>query len=35
MQQVTDFFVRVGSIDNAVPAAAYFDPNLFVATVRG
>jgi NitT/TauT family transport system substrate-binding protein len=35
MQQVTDFFVRVGGIDNAVPAAAYFDPSLFIATVRG
>jgi NitT/TauT family transport system substrate-binding protein len=35
LQQVSDFFVRVGGIESAVPAAVYFDPSRFIATVRG
>jgi NitT/TauT family transport system substrate-binding protein len=35
LQQVTDFFVRVGNITNAVPAKQYFDPSIFLSTVKG
>jgi NitT/TauT family transport system substrate-binding protein len=35
LQQVTDFFVRIGGIENAVPADQYFDPSIFLATIRG
>jgi NitT/TauT family transport system substrate-binding protein len=34
LQQVSDFFTRVGGIENAVPASEYFDPSLFLATIR-
>ncbi len=34
-QQVTDFFVRFGNIQNPVPAATYFDAKLFLDTVKG
>jgi NitT/TauT family transport system substrate-binding protein len=33
-QQVTDFFVRFGGIQNPVPAATYFDTKLFLDTVK-
>ena len=32
-QQVTDFFVRFGGIQNPVPASTYFDTKLFLDTV--
>jgi NitT/TauT family transport system substrate-binding protein len=35
LQQVTDFFVRIGGIANAVPANQYFDPSIFLATIKG
>lgn len=35
LQQVTDFFVRFGKIENPVPASKYFDPSLFLETVKG
>ena len=35
LQQVTDFFVRFGKIENPVPASKYFDPSLYLATVKG
>jgi NitT/TauT family transport system substrate-binding protein len=34
LQQVTDFFVRFGNIPNAVPASKYFDPSLYLETVK-
>jgi NitT/TauT family transport system substrate-binding protein len=34
LQQVTDFFVRAGGIQNAVPAATYFDTKLFLDSVK-
>lgn len=34
-QQVTDFFVRFGNIQNPVPASTYFDAKLFLDTVKG
>lgn len=34
LQQVTDFFVRFGNIQNAVPASKYFDPSLYLKTVK-
>jgi NitT/TauT family transport system substrate-binding protein len=33
LQQVTDFFAKVGNIPNPVPASQYFDPKLFLDTV--
>jgi NitT/TauT family transport system substrate-binding protein len=33
LQQVTDFFVRTGGIENAVPASKYFDPSIYMKTV--
>lgn len=33
LQQVTDFYVSVGGIQNPVPASEYFDPSLYVETV--
>ena len=33
-QQVTDFFVRFGGIQNPVPASSYFDARLFLDTVK-
>ena len=34
LQQVTDFFVKVGGIQNAVPASAYFDSKLYLDTIK-
>jgi NitT/TauT family transport system substrate-binding protein len=34
LQQVTDFFVKFGNIQNAVPASSYFDTKLFLDTVK-
>jgi NitT/TauT family transport system substrate-binding protein len=33
-QQVTDFFVRFGGIQNPVPASIYFDAKLYLDTIR-
>ena len=33
-QQVTDFFVRFGGIQNPVPASTYFDSRLFLDTIK-
>jgi NitT/TauT family transport system substrate-binding protein len=35
LQQVTDFFVKFGNIQNAVAASAYFDPKIYVNTAKG
>ena len=35
LQQVTDFFVQVGNIATPVPAAQYFDQQLYLSTVKG
>jgi NitT/TauT family transport system substrate-binding protein len=34
LQQVTDFFVKFGNIQNPVPASAYFDTKLYLDTVK-
>lgn len=34
LQQVTDFFVRTGGISNPVPASTYFDPSIYLKTVK-
>jgi NitT/TauT family transport system substrate-binding protein len=34
LQQVTDFFVRFGGIQNAVPAEQYFDPKIYLDAVK-
>jgi NitT/TauT family transport system substrate-binding protein len=34
LQQVTDFFVKFGNIQNAVPASQYFDTKLYLDTVK-
>ncbi|ARP90587.1 ABC transporter substrate-binding protein [Bordetella genomosp. 9] len=34
LQQVTDFFVEFASIPNPVPASQYFDPKLYLETVK-
>ncbi len=34
LQQVTDFFVRFGGIQNPVPASKYFDPSLYLDTLK-
>ncbi len=34
MQGVTDFFVQVGNIASPVPASNYFDPQLYLQTVK-
>jgi len=34
LQQVTDFFVTAGGIQNPVPASQYFDPKLYLETVK-
>lgn len=34
LQQVTDFFVRFGNIQNPVPASKYFDPALYLKTIK-
>jgi NitT/TauT family transport system substrate-binding protein len=35
LQQVTDFFVKFGNIQNAVPASQYFDPKIYLETIKG
>jgi NitT/TauT family transport system substrate-binding protein len=35
LQQVTDFFVRFGGIQNPVPASQYFDAKLYLETIPG
>jgi NitT/TauT family transport system substrate-binding protein len=35
LQQVTDFFATAGNIASPVPASKYFDPQLFLQTVKG
>lgn len=35
LQQVTDFFVRFGGIQNPVPASQYFDTKLYLETLPG
>ena len=35
LQQVTDFFVKFGNIQNPVPASTYFDTKLYLETVKG
>ncbi len=34
LQQVTDFFVRFANIQNPVPASQYFDPKLYLETIK-
>jgi NitT/TauT family transport system substrate-binding protein len=34
LQQVTDFFVKFGNIQNPTPASQYFDPKLYLDTVK-
>ena len=34
LQQVTDFFVAAANIQNAVPAAQYFDPKIYLDTIK-
>ncbi len=34
LQQVTDFFVVAGNITSPVPAAKYFDPQIYLQTVK-
>ena len=34
LQQVTDFFAVAGNIASPVPAATYFDPQLYLQTVK-
>ncbi|MEO8839807.1 MAG: ABC transporter substrate-binding protein, partial [Herbaspirillum sp.] len=34
LQQVTDFFVDFAKIPNAVPASQYFDPKLYLNTIK-
>ena len=34
LQQVTDFFVRFANIQNPVPASQYFDPKLYLQTIK-
>jgi NitT/TauT family transport system substrate-binding protein len=34
LQQVTDFFVKFGNIQNATPANQYFDPKLYLDTIK-
>jgi NitT/TauT family transport system substrate-binding protein len=35
LQQVTDFFVKFSKIQNPTPASTYFDPKLYLKTVKG
>jgi len=35
LQQVTDFFVKFGNIQNPVPASQYLDTKLYLDTVKG
>jgi NitT/TauT family transport system substrate-binding protein len=34
LQQVTDFFVKFSKIQNPTPASTYFDPKLYLKTVK-
>jgi NitT/TauT family transport system substrate-binding protein len=34
LQQVTDFFVKFGNIQNPVPASQYFDTKLYLETIK-
>jgi NitT/TauT family transport system substrate-binding protein len=34
LQQVTDFFVRFANINSPVPASQYFDPKLYLETIK-
>ena len=34
LQQVSDFYTRVGKIENPIPAAQYFDPSVFLSLVK-
>ncbi len=34
LQQVTDFFVKFANIPNAVPASQYFDPKIYLESVK-
>lgn len=34
LQQVTDFFTEFAKIPNAVPASQYFDPKIYLSTVK-
>jgi len=34
LQQVTDFFTEFAKIPNAVPASQYFDPKLYLSTIK-
>jgi NitT/TauT family transport system substrate-binding protein len=35
LQQVTDFFVKFGNIQNPTPASQYFDPKIYMDTIKG
>ncbi len=35
LQQVTDFYVGFAKIPNAVPAKDYFDPSIYIETMKG
>src|SRR5450631_1452964 len=34
LQQVTDFYTRVGKIENPLTAAQYFDPSIFLSVIK-
>src|SRR5688572_17225631 len=34
LQQVTDFFVKFGNIQNPTPASQYFDPKIYLDTIK-
>jgi NitT/TauT family transport system substrate-binding protein len=34
LQQVTDFFVKFGNIQNPTPASQYFDPKVYLDTIK-
>ena len=34
LQQVTDFFVKFGNIQNPVPASQYFETKLYLDTIK-
>ena len=34
LQQVTDFYTRIGKIENPLTAAQYFDPSVFLSVVK-
>ncbi len=34
LQQVTDFFVKVGNIASPVPASTYFDPQIYMQVIK-